>query len=78
MHKFKVGDKVRVIEGGYGIHPSNVGKITTILVVNNSPFYRYTTKDFGRAGEESFELVNSEDLKPKEYGIVKFLKKYEK
>jgi hypothetical protein len=31
VYKFKVGQKVKIVKGGYGVNPNEVGKITTIL-----------------------------------------------
>lgn len=40
---FKVGDKVEIIEGGWGIHPAHVGKIVTIHSITANG--RYTTEE---------------------------------
>jgi hypothetical protein len=31
VYKFKVGQKVKIVKGGHGVNPNEVGKITTIL-----------------------------------------------
>lgn len=40
---FKPGDKVEIIEGGWGIHPAHVGKIVTIHSMTDTG--RYTTEE---------------------------------
>lgn len=72
--QFKAGDKVRIIEGGWGIHPAHVGKIVTIHASKGNG--RYTTVEsltsltsvassFPHVGKESsadyrsFELVST-------------------
>ena len=76
---FKKGDKVKIIEGGWGIHPRHIGKIVTIHSVIESADgkTRYTTEESfteglsthrGRhtsARGESFELV-SPAVKPED------------
>lgn len=39
MVQFKVGDKVRIVAGGWGIHPTFVGRIVTIGRVTLSGNY---------------------------------------
>lgn len=39
MSTFKVGDKVKIIEGGWGIHPCFIGKVVTIASFDG---FRYT------------------------------------
>lgn len=43
MSKFKVGQKVRIKESGWGFHSVHVGKVVTIHSV--SPDGRYTTEE---------------------------------
>lgn len=43
MKQFKVGDKVKIVEGGWGIHPCHEGKIVTIAACGE--FNRYTWKE---------------------------------
>lgn len=76
--KFKVGDKVKVIIGGWGCSPNNdIGKIVTIIKTgsyNNKNGYRVspaigntrTGLYEGFIGEESFELVDDTMMKLKE------------
>lgn len=85
--KFKVGDKVRITEGGYGFHYCDIGKVVT--VTNHSvafETFRYGTTTEGLAGtyhtqisanESCLELAEaapvSESTKPLmiEYGGIK-------
>lgn len=39
MAQFEVGDKVKVVQGGWGIHPAFVGRIVTIARVTLSGNY---------------------------------------
>lgn len=39
MSKFQVGQKVKIIQGGWGIHPRFVGRIVTIESVSSSGRY---------------------------------------
>lgn len=39
MKQFKVGDKVKVVQGGWGIHPAFVGRTVTIARVTLSGMY---------------------------------------
>lgn len=68
MYKFKVGDKVKIVEGGWGIHPTFVGKLGTIRgisgsgryslvedLISSSPDVSHISGHF--FGVESFELV---------------------
>lgn len=69
MAQFEVGDKVKVVQGGWGIHPAFVGRIVTIARVTLSGNYsiaenlncpRTSVTQLGTqvfACEESFELV---------------------
>lgn len=71
MTQFKAGDKVRIIEGGWGIHPIHIGKIVTIHRVVKGEKPRYELKETlsdaavhsvfrsmdSTARGESFELV---------------------
>src|SRR5688572_28274027 len=64
-YKFKVGDKVKVIQGGYGIHPDDVGKTATIKeqkLCCGDPGYIIDCIEHGVVGEESFELISSKVL----------------
>jgi hypothetical protein len=71
--KFKIGDKVRVIKGGYGIHPRYEGITTIIIDVDHFNRKKYKVIDFGWACEESFELVEPVKRIIKQYGIVNFI-----
>lgn len=67
--KFRVGDKVKIVQGGYGFLYEFVGQIVEITEVKESRYYGDTgykvTKTFGEYGDgdggfvgaESFELV---------------------
>lgn len=69
MNKFKVGDKVKIVEGGWGIHSCFEGQIVTIAGIE---YGRYTLEEdlvgtvcTQRAGQacadgRSFELVVQE------------------
>lgn len=74
QHRFKIGDTVRVVKGGLGIHPDHIGKIATItslgyyteqVVFNDYRDLGYTTyPSFGPGfsgfySEGSFELVEN-------------------
>lgn len=62
MSEFKVGQKVKIIEGGWGMHPCHVGLVVTIAEINSSG--RYTTEetlvnDFATHYGRSFEAVDT-------------------
>ena len=67
--KFKVGDKVKIVKGGSGIHHRHVGETTVITSEGfESPFgdgtrYYFDATDFSHGGkgatEDSFELVEA-------------------
>lgn len=81
-NKFKVGDKVRVVEGGWGVNPTDIGKVTTITAYDGmTQRYCFSTGGLGDyyqhgawARECSFELVSELDSGPKlvelKYGAV--------
>jgi len=72
QYKFKVGDVVKIIKSGSGMHPEDVGKVTTILKLTSD----YYGEDKGYSvsydglltasqeivGEGSFELVKRKEL----------------
>ena len=87
MTKFKVGDRVRVIKSGWGVHPKDIGKeaIVTgvglnyifpgdgILIKTIGSWYCWTYT----CGEESFELFELKEKRPpRVYGIVRFTEKW--
>lgn len=52
MVQFKVGDKVMIVEGGWGIHPSHEGKVVTIASFDG---HRYTwVEDLISEGKDGF------------------------
>jgi hypothetical protein len=55
---FKAGDKVRIREGGWGIHPAHVGKIVTIHA--NKGNGRYTTVESLTDHATSFPHIGKE------------------
>lgn len=72
-HKFKVGDSVKIIESGYGISKSEIGKVVTITELGtyncgNGNGYKISpalgnsesSSYKGFNGEASFELVKEE------------------
>lgn len=86
-HKFKVGDKVEVIQNGLGCAPEEIGKEVTIIErgdYSNGPGYRVDppignglsiTKAFdGFIGEGSFELVNRQTIDVTKIKIPKMAK----
>jgi hypothetical protein len=86
-YKFKVGDKVKIINAGSGFPPSQIGKIATITETgyyDNFPGYRIKEKYEGNpkrgyfdkfVSELSFELVpNFEYIPPKyEKGSIVYI-----
>ena len=68
MSKFRVGQKVKVIQGGMGVNPNHVDEITTITETGGryGDYPAVKTKDFENAAyggwiaERSFESVETE------------------
>jgi len=69
--EFKAGDKVRIVKGGWGIHPEHVGKVVTIhacadggrytikeTLEDPSVYFTHTAEQ-SHAGFQSFELLKA-------------------
>jgi MoxR-like ATPase len=59
MHKFKVGDKVKVVKGGYGVSPDDINTETTIVekgYYGSNPGYRV---DFPALGNSRMIAASS-------------------
>lgn len=82
MSKFKVGDIVIQVHGGYNTAPEDNGKKAKVIRIGGSfisnhdgisiiSIDHYIHNVTGWRGEDAFELYSRE---VKQYGIVKFLK----
>mgnify|MGYP001232299739 CR=1 FL=1 len=86
MSKFKVGDIVKVVSNGRsGSGRRYNGKIGKILKIHNADYDIYNEKgfcsldiDLRRGGIYLSELELAEKIKPKVFGIVKFLEEHAK
>lgn len=74
-YKFEIGDKVKVVENGYGCSPKEIKSIVTITELGSyvgkagykvtPPIGNNRTKIYGGfIGEESFELADKDEDKP--------------
>lgn len=85
-HKFAVGQKVKIKEGGWGFHPAHVGKVVTIHSITESG--RYTTEEHltdphvsmdhiarrGSVDGNSFEAITPESTADKIRAINSLIK----
>lgn len=72
---FKAGDKVRVVEGGWGMHPDHIGQICIIHSVIPSPcgdpdYTRYTTIEGFQSRGGSRHVSKSTSVRGETFELV--------